>query len=372
MSNRHENQGGFSGILVESIEVPVTASLCIVAIGLSLIGWSHVGLDPFVLDSRAFWTEPWRALSSHFVHGGAFHLLFNVMWTWTFGRLLERVLGSSRFLLLNVCLALGVAWGCHAFDRGGIGLSGIGYGLWAFLFVRDLRARPGRPVLDKRTNQLFVVWFFVCILLTKMDVWHISNWGHGLGAVLGAAFALVAEIGRTRRVAAATITIGILGALLLFATVLRGYVNASGVAWDHARLAYTAQEAEDWATARAEFTRALEFDDEQPDWWWNLACAQYRLGDHANAADSAFLAWQLGPMDAAKSESTRDMLLHISTGEITTGRYDLALTHAQCAALVAPDFEPAWEKVALAGRRAGDEAEVERAQAELKRLREGR
>jgi rhomboid protease GluP len=46
------------------------------------------------------WREPWRNLSAMFVHFGLLHVGFNVLALVSFGRTLERVLGSARFTLL--------------------------------------------------------------------------------------------------------------------------------------------------------------------------------------------------------------------------------------------------------------------------------
>ena len=46
------------------------------------------------------WREPWRQLSAMFVHFGLLHIGFNVLALFSFGRMLERVLGSARFTVL--------------------------------------------------------------------------------------------------------------------------------------------------------------------------------------------------------------------------------------------------------------------------------
>jgi len=46
------------------------------------------------------WREPWRHLSAMFVHFGLLHLGFNLLALVSFGRTLERVLGTARFTLL--------------------------------------------------------------------------------------------------------------------------------------------------------------------------------------------------------------------------------------------------------------------------------
>jgi hypothetical protein len=96
---------------------------------------------------------------------------------------------------------LGTSAVVQAFDRGGIGLSGVVYGLWAMIFVGQRRCESLRGILDARTNQLMVVWFFFCVIATMTGTFPVSNWGHGAGAVLGALVGLgIAEDGHMRPV----------------------------------------------------------------------------------------------------------------------------------------------------------------------------
>jgi membrane associated rhomboid family serine protease len=44
--------------------------------------------------------RPWQLLSHAFLHGSAGHLIFNMLGLWMFGREIESIEGSPRFLLL--------------------------------------------------------------------------------------------------------------------------------------------------------------------------------------------------------------------------------------------------------------------------------
>jgi membrane associated rhomboid family serine protease len=59
--------------------------------------------------SGLFW--PWQVLSYAFLHGGLFHLFFNMLGLWMFGSELERLWGQKRylhFLLAGVLAAAAV------------------------------------------------------------------------------------------------------------------------------------------------------------------------------------------------------------------------------------------------------------------------
>jgi membrane associated rhomboid family serine protease len=51
--------------------------------------------------------EYWRLLSCAFEHGSPLHLLFNMSVVWTLGFMLERAIGSLRFLGLSLVTAVG-------------------------------------------------------------------------------------------------------------------------------------------------------------------------------------------------------------------------------------------------------------------------
>src|SRR3989344_1625873 len=55
--------------------------------------------DLFLLDSSAF-VQVWRFFTSMFLHGGIAHLLYNVFALGLFGSMLERFIGSKRFLFV--------------------------------------------------------------------------------------------------------------------------------------------------------------------------------------------------------------------------------------------------------------------------------
>lgn len=53
--------------------------------------------------------EPWRLFTYMFVHGSGFHLIFNMLWLWWMGRLVEEAIGTRSFLVLYLGSGLGGA-----------------------------------------------------------------------------------------------------------------------------------------------------------------------------------------------------------------------------------------------------------------------
>jgi len=103
-----------------------------------------------------------------------------------FGRILEMKRGRWVTALLLVYLAAGSSAAEYAVEYGGIGLSGIGYGLFGFLWVASRLDQSFADSIDRQTSLILVGWFFLCIVLTGLGYWSIANVAHGAGAFLGA------------------------------------------------------------------------------------------------------------------------------------------------------------------------------------------
>ncbi len=65
-------------------------------------------LGLFYFQSPLF--QPWQIVTHMFMHGGFFHLLFNMWALWIFGKTLESVWGGKRFLIYYLATGLGAAF----------------------------------------------------------------------------------------------------------------------------------------------------------------------------------------------------------------------------------------------------------------------
>jgi len=85
---------------------------------------SGVGPDPagdlFALHHyKSTYFQPYQIVTHMFMHGGFFHLAFNMLALWMFGTMVERVWGPKRFLIFYFVCGLGAAFfqlGSYAFD----------------------------------------------------------------------------------------------------------------------------------------------------------------------------------------------------------------------------------------------------------------
>ena len=184
-------------------EAAATVALCALAIGVTLFAWLGKDVTPLMMSRDTFWAKPWQVLTSVLPHGdprgpsfqGVLHILFNVTMCFPLGRRIEAHYGSLRTLLFYLLLGAGSSAAEYAIFTGGIGLSGIVYGQWAFLWIASKRTMAFAGAVDNRTNVTFIAWFFFCIAATYTGALRIANVAHGAGALLGilTAYAVTTE-----------------------------------------------------------------------------------------------------------------------------------------------------------------------------------
>jgi uncharacterized protein len=80
--------------------------------------------DALVLDSSVVWSEPWRLLTSMFLHADIFHLLFNMYALFIFGLLIEQKIGPKRFLGAYLLSGLVASAAASLFYAKALGASG--------------------------------------------------------------------------------------------------------------------------------------------------------------------------------------------------------------------------------------------------------
>lgn len=339
----------FSGLLVDALRRPVSGLTCIAAVAASLAWWVGADVGAQYMDHRAFSTQPWRLLTSTFLHVNVLHLAFNVYWTWKLGRQVEERVGSLATMGIFLLLAVGSAAGDFALDSGGVGLSGVGYGLFGLTWVASRRTSSWRDTIDPRTTRAFVIWFFLCIAFTVTGILPVANVAHAVGALLGAALGLTIE--SQRRVEwlgwTAVIVLMVLGGL--GASVGRPYVNrGSGMKDELLQRAYDGLEARDYARAAEMSEKALSIDER--DWraWHYLGSARIGLG-RADEAEAAYLrAYELEPKDPSTKAGLVWCRFHLATSAYDRGDLDRAIgLYRECTSLE-PDNAPAWHNLGIA------------------------
>lgn len=102
--------------------------------------------------STAIAFEPWRMLTTMFLHGSLIHFFFNMYTLWIFGSILEPMLGRARFVALYIMSgfagSLGVLFLVNPL-QGVVGASGAIFGLFGAFFIifRKLGQNPTQIVV---------------------------------------------------------------------------------------------------------------------------------------------------------------------------------------------------------------------------------
>ena len=91
----------------------------------------------FAFIPELAWIEPWRFVTSAFVHSGIMHILLNGYSLWVLGTLIERVTGSWRFLVVFLVSTAFGSLGVLILAPGTavVGASAGIFGLFAAMFL---------------------------------------------------------------------------------------------------------------------------------------------------------------------------------------------------------------------------------------------
>jgi GlpG protein len=129
----------------------------------------------------------WRLITPIFIHFAWFHLLFNGIWMWQLGSVVEKRLGPWDLATLVVVIGIGsnVAQFLSTGPLFG-GLSGVVYGLLGYFWVQGRFNPRFGLALNNVVVYLMLGWFVLCWIGVIPNV---ANWAHTAGLVLGMAAA---------------------------------------------------------------------------------------------------------------------------------------------------------------------------------------
>src|SRR5262249_10209948 len=142
--------------LAEFWKYPVTAGVGAAAIASTVAFWAGWDGDEFTLDARAWDGKFWRLVSTTLLHLDLFHLALNLYWLWVLGTSVERVLRPLPTAGIVLLFAVGSSAAQYAAAGPGVGLSGVGYGLFGLLLVLSRWDPRFSGAMDRRTTTLFL------------------------------------------------------------------------------------------------------------------------------------------------------------------------------------------------------------------------
>ena len=166
------------------------ALLCIVMFVLQLLipGFT----DSLVLNQQSF-VQPWRFVTSIFLHASLIHLLYNLFALVLFGLILERLIGSNRFLLVFFTSGILANLISVNFYSSSLGASGAIFGIIGAVAVL-------RPLMTVWAFNLPMPMFIAAALWALGDLIGVfmpsetANIAHLSGLALGIVLGLVFRI----------------------------------------------------------------------------------------------------------------------------------------------------------------------------------
>ncbi|MFT3788030.1 MAG: rhomboid family intramembrane serine protease [Tepidisphaeraceae bacterium] len=152
--------------------------------------------------------EVWRLVTPIFLHFDVTHILFNALFMWRFGVIIESRKGSLFFtglVLISAMLSCSAEalWTTHGWSprpwAAFGGLSGVNYALFGYAWVRGhLAPREGIAAAPFDVG-LMLTWLVLCMFTTFVGQQSVANAAHLGGLVTGCAIAFLPRIFRKLR-----------------------------------------------------------------------------------------------------------------------------------------------------------------------------
>jgi rhomboid protease GlpG len=134
----------------------------------------------------------WRLVSPMFLHFGLLHIVFNMLWLFDLGGMVEMRRGSVRLaVLVLVISAVSNLAQYYVEDPRFGGMSGVVYGLFGYVWIKS-HYDPGSGLsLRQGTISTMLIWFLLCVANVIPNV---ANAAHGAGLAAGALIAFVPHV----------------------------------------------------------------------------------------------------------------------------------------------------------------------------------
>ena len=136
----------------------------------------------------------WRLVTPAFLHFGVFHIVFNLLWIWEFGRLIEARQGALGLLALSALIGVASNLGQYYVAGPGFGgMSGVVYGYFGYLWIRGhfdpaFGIRLNRSVVYLLLGWFALGWSGIFELLFNLRV---ANTAHAAGLLSGIVLAFI-------------------------------------------------------------------------------------------------------------------------------------------------------------------------------------
>ena len=160
--------------------------------------------------------EIWRLFTTIFIHYGIFHLVFNMIWFFQFGTVIEHRYGTLKFgMLVLITAVISSVFQCTVpvalggsspgFANGVLitasgGMSGVLYGLFGYIWMKSTYDPKFGYRLSQSTVIILMGWLFFCMIPAEVRSGifggNVGNWAHGTGLLVGLAIGYWASMNR--------------------------------------------------------------------------------------------------------------------------------------------------------------------------------
>jgi len=140
----------------------------------------------------------WRLVTPIFIHFGLMHILFNMLWLWDLGNMIEARKGTWTLLLMVLVIAVTSNLGQYLRSGPSFGgMSGVVYGLLGYVWMQGKYNRSAGLALHPQTVTMMIIWFFLCLFGIIPNV---ANTVHAIGLGVGIAWGFIAaKLATSRR-----------------------------------------------------------------------------------------------------------------------------------------------------------------------------
>ncbi len=279
---------------------PTTIVIALAAILVSAHWWSGNEIGGLVLMTSDDSWQPWRYITAALPHRTALDLLVNVALFGYFGFILERTLGSGRFLVTFAVLAAGSAAAQHAFSWGIPGLSGVVFGMFAALWMAGRRDERFAGAVGVLLTAVMLAIFAFYVLADLAGTFAASNIANGAGLLLGAM--LGARIGAPQdsRTRWSALLAGCFALLIAAALFARPHINTTPArTLELTDQAIALAEEGDYASAIDVLRDLTHMEPQQSAHWFNLGKALSDIGRYEEASSAFAQAAELSPQNSA-------------------------------------------------------------------------
>ena len=149
--------------------------------------------------------QVWRLFTPMFLHFGLFHIVFNMMWVFQLGQIIE--IKQGKWMLSLICLLSGALSNLAQYWVSGPvfgGMSGVVYALFGYIWIQSLTNLRFGLRLNPALVYLMLGWFVICWtgLLEKFFGLSVANTAHtaGLASGIAISFLFTLFFGQMRRV----------------------------------------------------------------------------------------------------------------------------------------------------------------------------